>query len=206
LALVATGARNEFDWQDAGSRLDFYDMKGLIDALADQLGLAPLHFIPTTEVAALHPGRAAEVRLASGEVIGSLGQLHPRLVAGYKIKQPILLAEFDFQRLLAAARIEPRYRQLPKFPTVVRDLALLIDTSVTWQAIEETIRSLALAHLVDLRIFDIYRGRELPAGRHSIALSLRYRAADRTLTDEEIAAAQEQVVKALSTRFGAELR
>lgn len=206
LAMVATGARNEFDWQDAGARLDFYDLKGLIEALADQLGLAPLQFLPTTEVAALHPGRAAEVRLASGEIIGSVGQLHPRLVAGFKVKQPILLAEFDFQKLLTAARIEPRYRQLPKFPTVVRDLALLIDTAVTWQAIEETIRGLGLPHLVDLRIFDIYRGRELPAGRHSVALSLRYRAADRTLTDEEIAQAQEQVVRALASRFGAELR
>ncbi len=206
LALIATGARNEFDWQDAGSRLDFYDLKGILEALADQLGLAALRFDPGAEIPWLHPGRAAMVSLANGDPLGSVGQLHPRLVAGFKVRQPILLAEIDFQRLLAAARVEARYNQLPKFPTVVRDLALLIETSVTWQSIDETIRSLNLTHLVDLRIFDIYRGRELPEGRHSIALSLRYRAADRTLTDEEITAAQEQVVRILTMRFGAELR
>ena len=89
---------------------------------------------------------------------------------------------------------------------VARDIAVVLDTTVSWQLVEQTIRALDLPNLVDLRIFDIYRGGDLPPGRHSIALSLRYRAADRTLTDEEIAAAQERVVGALVSRLGAERR
>lgn len=207
LAMVATGARNEFDWQDSGARLEFHDLKGVVEALADQLGLEGLHFEAASEMPWLHPGRAAQVRLAAGgEIVGSLGQIHPRLAAGFKVKQSILLAEFDFQGLLGAPRRESRYQQLPRYPMVARDIAVVLDTTVSWQLVEQTIRALDLPNLVDLRIFDIYRGGDLPPGRHSIALSLRYRAADRTLTDEEIAAAQERVVGVLVSRFGAERR
>ena len=207
LALVATGARNELDWQDAGARLEFHDLKGVIESLADQLGMADLRYLAAADIPWLHPGRAARVGLSgSGETVGSFGQLHPRLAASFKVRQPILLAEFDYQALLQSTRLEPRYQHLPKYPTVARDIAVVLDTTISWQSIEQSILELELPYLVDLRLFDIYRGRELPEGRHSIALSLRYRAVDRTLTDEEIASAQEQVVRTLTARFGAELR
>ena len=209
LALVATGSRNEFDWQDANSRLDFYDLKGIVESIADQLGLPPFEFRADDGSSWLHPGRTASLYSgggAGGEKIGQLGQLHPRIAGGYKIRQPILVAELDFRKLLAVGRVEPRYHPLPKFPTVVRDLALVLDTSVSYDSVVQTIRGLQLPNLIDVRIFDIYKGKELPAGRHSIALSLRYRAADRTLTDDEIAGAQEQLLKELAAKFGAELR
>lgn len=212
LALVATGARREFDWQEAGARLDFYDLKGVVEAIGDQLGLAGLRFEPVADVAWLHPGRAARLLTGDGLALGAFGQLHPRLAASYKIRQPILLAEFDFQALLEATRVESRYRQLPKFPTVVRDLALVVPTAVTWQEIERTIYELrggesqSLANLVDVRLFDIYRGAELPVDTHSIALSVRYRAVDRTLTDEEVTAAQDRLLATLGERFQATLR
>jgi phenylalanyl-tRNA synthetase beta chain len=206
LALVATGARREFDWEDAAARFDFYDLKGLLEALSDQLALPPLRFVPEAEIPWLHPGRAARLETATGQVLGAFGQLHPRLAAGYKIRQPILLGEFDFQALLSLDRVESRYHHLPKFPTVVRDLAVVVETSVTWQAIEDAILGLGLPNLVDVHLFDIYQGKELPAGKHSVALSIRYRAADRTLTDEEIAAAQEQLLGGLAAQFQAERR
>lgn len=207
LALVATGARNEFDWQDAGARLEFHDLKGVVESLVDQLGLAGLRYEAASDIPWLHPGRAARVRLArTGESIGSFGQLHPRLAAGFKVKQSILLAELDYQALLEAERLEPRYHHLPKYPTVTRDIAVVIDPAVTWESVDRAIRELELPYLVDLRVFDLYRGRDLPESRHSIAISLRYRAADRTLTDDEIASAQDRVVGVLADRFRAELR
>lgn len=205
LALVATGARDERDWRDASSRLDFYDVKGVIEALGDQLGLPPVEFRVGGAPSYLHPGRTAQLVLA-GEIIGHLGQLHPRLAANYKFKQAIFLAELDFRKLLASDRVEPRYRPLPKFPTVVRDLAMIVDADVPYQSIEQSIRSLRLPDLVGVRLFDIYQGKELPEGKHSMALSLRYRAADRTLTDEEINAAQERLLACLAEEFQAELR
>ncbi len=205
LALVATGARNEFDWQGASTRIDFFDLKAAIESVAESLGLPSLSFAATETISHLHPGRSAVISL-DGISLGRIGQLHPRVSAGYKFKQPVFVAELDFGAMLNARRAEVRYQPLPKYPTVVRDLALLIDTSVPLAAIEKAVYELGIAELVGFRLFDLYAGKELPAGKHSIALSLRYRAADRTLTDEEINAMHERIVNKLTQEFSAEVR
>lgn len=205
LALVMTGARNEANWQAAAERVDFYDLKGAIEAVAESLGLPTPAFAAADSISYLHPGRAAVISVGSSE-IGSLGQLYPRVAAGYKFKQPVFLAELDFGRMLSAPRTEIRYSPLPKFPTVTRDLAVLIDEQIAYAAIEEAILALDIPELVSLRLFDLYRGKELPAGKHSMALSLKYRAADRTLTEAEISAAHERIVETLRTKFAAEQR
>jgi phenylalanyl-tRNA synthetase beta chain len=213
LGIVATGARNEDDWQAAassnngadGGRVDFYDLKGVIESVAEAMGLPDLEFEPDETCGFLHPGRRAEVWLDQ-EVIGVMGQLHPRLAARYKFKQPVFVADLNLRMMLLADRAEVRYHPLPKFPMVVRDLALLIDTSVPFADVELAIDELGIPELVGVKLFDLYAGEELPQGKHSIALSLRYRAADRTLTDEEVNAAHERVIKTLKQEFGAEVR
>jgi phenylalanyl-tRNA synthetase beta chain len=210
LGIVATGERNEDDWQaatssNAGGRIDFYDVKGAIESLAEAIGLPALEFEPDKTCDFLHPGRRAEVRLGD-DVIGVMGQLHPRIAARYKFKQPVLVADLNLKIMLLADRAKVRYHPLPKFPTVVRDLALLIDTSVRFASVERAIEGLKIPELVGVKLFDLYAGKELPPGKHSIALSLRYRAADRTLTDEEVNAAHDRVVKMLKREFDAEVR
>jgi phenylalanyl-tRNA synthetase beta chain len=105
-----------------------------------------------------------------------------------------------------ADRAKVRYHPLPKFPTVVRDLALLIDTGVKFAEIERAIKKLMIPELVGVKLFDLYAGKEEPTGKPSIALSLRYRAANRTLTDEEVNAAHERVIGVLKREFGAKVR
>ncbi len=205
LALVATGARNEQDWQAAPARLDFYDLKGAVESVAAALGLRPPTFEPEESLDSLHPGRAATIWLA-GQEVGEIGQLHPRVAAHYKFKQPVFVAELNMKLLLLADAVEVRYHPLAKFPTVVRDIALLIDTGVKYTDIEDAILAEEIPSLVGVRLFDLYAGKELPEGKHSIALSLRYRAGDRTLTDEEVNAAHDRVVKTLTGKFGAEIR
>ncbi|HZN11326.1 MAG TPA: phenylalanine--tRNA ligase subunit beta, partial [Blastocatellia bacterium] len=205
LALAATGARNETDWQRAAERVDFYDLKGAVEAVGEALGLLRFEFEPIETASYLHPGRAAVISLG-GKEVGRLGQLHPRVAATYKFKQPVLIAELDFGDLLAADPAEARYSPLAKFPTVVRDLSLLVDEAVTYAAIERAVAALGIPELASVRLFDLYVGRELPAGKHSVALSLRYRAADRTLTEAEISAAHERVTAMLGREFGAQLR
>jgi phenylalanyl-tRNA synthetase beta chain len=209
LALVATGARNEADWQAASSsnegKIDFFDLKGAVEALVEGLGLPALEFRQDETINYLHPGRAARL-FWKGEAIGQIGQTHPRVAAEYKFKQPVFVAELNFGQMLLADRMEVRYHPLPKYPTVVRDLALLIDIGVSFAAIEEAIHGLKIPELVSVRLFDLYVGKELPQGKRSIALSLRYRAADRTLIDEEVNARHERVVHTLTERFGAEVR
>ncbi|HKQ73932.1 MAG TPA: phenylalanine--tRNA ligase subunit beta [Blastocatellia bacterium] len=211
LGIVATGARNEDDWQASasngadGGRVDFYDLKGAVESVAEAIGLPALKFTPDDTCGFLHPGRRAEVRL-DREVIGIMGQLHPRLAARYKFKQPVFVADLNLRNMLLADQAEVRYHPLPKFPMVVRDLALLIDTAVPFADVELAIKELEVPELVGVKLFDLYAGKELPPGKHSIALSLRYRAADRTLTDEEVNAIHERVIKALKQEFGVEVR
>lgn len=205
LALVITGARNEDYWETATDRVDFYDLKGAVAAVAENLSLPELHFKAIETVSYLHPGRAAVISLP-GSTIGNLGQLHPRTAASYKFKQPVFIAELDLTALLTTPGCEIRYRPLPKFPTVTRDLAVLIDNEIEYATIRQAILALAIPELVSVRLFDLYTGRELPAGRHSLALSLKYRAADRTLTETEINAAHERILNLLRTEFAAEQR
>ncbi|HEX4951074.1 MAG TPA: phenylalanine--tRNA ligase subunit beta [Blastocatellia bacterium] len=205
LALVATGVRNETDWQAAAARLDFYDFKGAVETVIFSLNLPNLIFAPIRDVPYLHPGRAAVISLGN-EMVGHVGQLHPQVAARYKFKQPVFIAEINFGALLQTEAREARYQPLPKFPTVSRDIAVLIDRSVSWAEIAGTIQSLSLPQLENLRLFDLYVGPELPAGKHSLALSLRLRAADRTLTEAEINELYERVVMTLQAQFGAELR
>jgi phenylalanyl-tRNA synthetase beta chain len=205
LALICTGARNESDWQTASARVDFYDAKGAVESVAESLGLPPLEFAAPETAQHLHPGRAALISLA-GNPVGSVGQLHPRVAAAYKFKQPVFVAELDLGVMLGANRVEARYQPLPKFPTVVRDLALLIDTAVPMATIERTVQQLGISELVGVRLFDLYAGRDMPPEKHSIALSLRYRAPDRTLTDEEVNSMHERIVKELTQTFSAEIR
>ncbi len=205
LALVCIGARNEADWQAASARTDFFDVKGVIESVIESLGLAPLQFSTAETIPYLHPGRAALVSLGD-QLIGQVGQLHPRVAAEYKFKQPVFIAELNLGALLNANRVEVRYQPLPKFPTASRDLALLIDTSVSLGSIEQAVNSLEIPELIGFKLFDLYAGKELPAGKHSLALSLRYRAADRTLTDEEVAAMHDRIVQKLKQEFSAEVR
>lgn len=205
LALLATGARNESDWQAASAKLDFYDFKGALEALFPALDLPEPAFAAASGCSYLHPGRAAVISIGESRV-GLAGQLHPTVAARYKFKQPVFIAELELGLMLGLPKVEARYQALPRFPTVVRDLALLIDRNVSLASIEAEISSLAVPELVGVKLFDIYSGRELPEGRHSIALSLRYRAADRTLTDDEINDAHGRIVKRLTEAFKAELR
>jgi phenylalanyl-tRNA synthetase beta chain len=205
LALVATGARNADDWQAGAVRFDFYDLKGAVETLAEVLSIKDLEFSPAESAPYLHPGRAALIS-QTGHAIGRVGQLHPRIASSYKFKQPVFVAELDFAALLGCERAEARYRPLPKFPQAQRDVALLIGTSVQLAALEAAIYALQIPELINVRLFDLYAGKELPAGKHSLALTLSYRAADRTLTDEEVNTAHERVVQTLRTQFGAEIR
>ncbi|MCI0661587.1 MAG: phenylalanine--tRNA ligase subunit beta [Acidobacteria bacterium] len=205
LALVATGARNEADWLAASAQVDFYDLKGALETIFESLGLPGLEAIPAENLSYLHPGRTAIISV-SGREAGRIGQLHPAVDARYKFKQPVFVAELDFELLLGSDRIDTRYRPLPKFPSVVRDLALLLDTGVQFASLKRAILGLNINELVSVRLFDIYSGKGLPSGKHSMALSLCYCAVDRTLTDEEVKNAHDRVVMTLKRDFGAEIR
>jgi phenylalanyl-tRNA synthetase beta chain len=184
------GTRAEEQWGVESARVDFFDIKGDVEAV---LGLTAgeLAFRPAAHPA-LHPGQSAEV-LLDGEAIGFVGALHPA------VQQKLSLAA------VSQARI-PAFRPLSRFPAIRRDLAIVVEQSVSRQQVEESIRMDASEILQDLILFDVYVGKGIDSGRKSLALGLTLQDNSRTLTDEEVEGFIAKVVSGLETRLGATLR
>jgi len=153
-------------------------------------------------------GRAAAIR-GNGRALGVIGQLSPAIAdaRGFPANEPIYVGELDVEGAAAAATDgELRAAPLPRFPSIVRDISILVDESLPAAAVRGTIRSEAPDTLVSIAEFDRYQGKGVPAGRISLSLRLTFRAVDRTLTDEEAQAGTERIVEALRAAHGAERR
>ena len=153
----------------------------------------------------LQPGRSAEI-LIGGEVVGWLGEVHPTVAETFEAEAPVTAFEMDLAALVRAAADAKHFTDVPKLPAIELDLALVVGEDVTAERIEQAVYAAGGKLLESARIFDVYRGEGVPAGRKSIAVALTYRAADRTLTAEEVDAAHERLVRKVSGALGAELR
>lgn len=207
LGAVATGRARCPAWDDKGRDYDFYDLKGLAEALLGYLQLG-------AEVAAPGPklppyffsGRAAEIRL-DGEAVGFLGELETAAVQVFGLEGRIYYLELGLSRLQPAlTRPAKRFREIPRHPAVKRDLAVVVEETVDYGSVRKAVYEAGRPELEWAEAFDLYRGQQVGAGRKSLALSLRFRAQDRTITDQEAEAAQQRIVQALRRRFGAEIR
>jgi phenylalanyl-tRNA synthetase beta chain len=157
-------------------------------------------------LASLHPGRTAEVCIGQ-QRLGIIGQLHPALAARLDLDgQPVLVGELDFELLLEARSPVLSAVTPSRFPPADRDVAIVVDESTAHGPVEAAIREVAQPLLEAVRLFDVYRGESIPQGRKSLAYTLRYRASDRTLSDDEVASMHARVEDALRSRFGAEVR
>lgn len=164
---------------------DFYSLKGAVEELLDKSGIADASFAPAKTYYSFHPGKTAELSVG-GKVIGVLGEIHPKVCQNYGIKLPVYAAMIDMESLFANSCTDREYHPLPKFPAVSRDLALLCDDAVLVRDIEAIFRKHGKKLLEKIVLFDVYKGKQIPDGKKSIAYSLTLRAEDRTLTDEEI--------------------
>ena len=205
MALAAVGPRRPRSWDGGKAPYDFHDLKAVVEAWMNRLGLEMPVWEPQPHPL-FHPGKSARIR-SSGQCVGHLGEIHPDTAARYDIPPGAVLAELDLEWVLS--RPAPALRKvtpLPKFPAVDRDLAFLVDSSVTAGSLLAAVQGLALEALEDAFIFDSYEGKPIPPGRKSIGLRLRFRHRDRTLTEEEVLPLHESCVRTLRDRFGAELR
>lgn len=173
----------------------------LLRSLASSLGVEVA--IQNEELSGLHPGRSASVIVAA-ETVGAVGEVHPAVCEAFDVAERVAIVEIDLNRLLAS-RTQSTYRPVSRFPSSDTDLALVLADDVAAGALEKSIRAAAGALLVDLQLFDVYRGDGLPAGTRSLAYRLRLQAADRTLTEEELGAARKRILAACE-QLGATLR
>ena len=189
-----------------GDDMDFYTLKGCVEAILKDLRASDIHFeVPAEVNPSYHPGRVADV-YAGDRRIGVMGQIHPLVAQNYGADAQFYCAELELNALMAAKGADPEYVPLPKFPAVTRDIAVVCDEAVTVGALEACIRKGAKGLLKDCKLFDIYRGKGVDEGKKSVAFSLVLRADDRSLTSEEADEDVKSILAALEKDLGAVLR
>ena len=191
-----------------GGDMDFYAMKGVIEAVLKELRVQDVTFRTGSdlpEAVSYHPGRFAEVWSGS-DCLGYFGQIHPLVARNYGVDAEFYCAELSMDELGNAKGADPEYVPLPKFPAVTRDIAVVCDKAVTVGALEECIRQGARGLLKDVALFDIYTGAGIPEGKKSVAFSLTLRADDRSLTAEEADEDVKNILETLERELGAVLR
>jgi phenylalanyl-tRNA synthetase beta chain len=206
LAALALGPRLPEQWgiaKDLNVACDFFDLKADLMALLGATGEAEAFGFEAAVLPALHPGRSARV-LRRGAPVGWIGELHPSLVRELAFTYAPVLFEVDFAAALAARR--PAYREISRYPQVRRDLAIVVDESITLSAVAERVTLTASSLLRELRIFDVYRGPGLETGRKSIALGLIFQDISRTLTDDDVERLKASVVADLREKLNAKIR
>ncbi len=198
------GKRHTLAWNQSRDMVDFYDAKGAVEAILAGLGISD-YIVEAGENSALHPGKTAVVK-KDGELLGSIGEVHPQVLDAYGINKKIYVFELTVGALVKAAAINPSYRSLPKFPAITRDLAVLLPETIAASNVTEAIKANAGTLLTQVQLFDVYTGQQVEKGLRSLAFSLTFQASDRTLTDIEIDEHYKNIVVYLEKTFAAKLR
>lgn len=186
--------------------VDFYSLKGVIENLLSVLGVDRVDFESEGENPTFHPGRCARL-MVRRKPAGFLGEVHPDVSENYGFEdERVYVAEIDLKTIFEASRLERKYRALPKFPSVTRDIAMLISDDVTVGEIENVIMRAGRELIESIKLFDVYKGKQIPEGLKSVAYSIVYRKENGTLKDEEVNRVHEKIVKALSEKLKAQLR
>ncbi len=205
VALALAGHLGGNAWTGDGAVCDFSTAVGVLDALFDRLGI-DVERVALSDDPQLHPGRAALLRI-NGERVGVVGEIHPGLAAELELSSAVVLAELELARLVAEAPGTSLFAGLSAFPPMRQDIAVIVPDSVDAATIVATARGAGGELLQTVEVFDVFADAErIGEGRCSIALRLVFQATDRTLTDEEAAAAREQIIAALAASCSAELR
>ncbi len=214
LAIVLIGRTTPRSWTTPPREADFFDLKGIVEELLASFGLRG-ELAPAASPG-YQPGQCAEVALAndgpnaSDSVrLGLLGRLHPRVAEAFDLPRlvgAVYAAELEFDLLAERLQGQPQIRPLSRFPALERDLALVVDRATPHAEVAGEIRTAGGDVLGSARLFDLYEGPQVPPGKKSLAFTLRFRAHDRTLTDDEADAAVEHIVTAVTGRFGARVR
>jgi phenylalanyl-tRNA synthetase beta chain len=210
VAGALAGAWERTGWSQPARALDFFDGKGVVETLMDEIGVTRWR-VRAAEHPWLQSGRSADV-IVSGDVVGWVGEVAPDVLEAYDAAGPVTVFEIEVKALAKAGFATAAYTEVPRLPAVTLDVALVVPDEVTVERATDAIRSAGGPLLESARLFDVYRddpsvqAKRLPEGAKSLAFSLTYRAADRTLTDDEVSAAHERLLRKVCGALGAEVR
>ncbi|MBI1922384.1 MAG: phenylalanine--tRNA ligase subunit beta [Geobacter sp.] len=205
IAGILTGARELEGWNQGKDCVDFYDMKGVVENILASLNIAKLSYESRDLDSFYHPGKACSV-CSGSDIIGSLGEIHPDVQEAFGIEQRVYYFELNFDKLLHLCRDIATITPPSRFPDTFRDTAMLLDDEVPAAAVLGAIKGLKIGEIEDAAIFDLYKGASIPAGKKSLAVRVRYRSLERTLTDDEVNRLHQRVVDTLTSKYSAEIR
>lgn len=202
---LISGNRDVGSWCHQVAAVDFYDAKGIVENLFDLLQIRGVVWSADLPETFYHPGKACRI-LLDGVTIGSIGEIHPEVLKSYEIEHSVYYFELNFEELVRLSGSRKAVLPPSRFPDSVRDLALLAPLELASSQLIDCVNGLRQKELEDVVIFDLYQGDRVPAGHKSIALRLRYRAADRTMTDDEVQLVHQKVINALTSKLGVSVR
>jgi phenylalanyl-tRNA synthetase beta chain len=206
VAIILTGQRQVPFWagEDRAAKFDIYDLKGALEEFLEQFGLRGYTFARREQSTTLLL-ESGVIQLGKN-LLGEIGQLLPALARQYDLRDAVLIAELNLDLLLVRRNPARTLKSLPQFPTIRRDVAMLVPEATTHEAVLGAVKQVKPANLENVELFDIFRGQNVPAGQKSLAYAFTYRNAERTLTDTEVNSAHEKLVEAFKRTLSATLR
>jgi phenylalanyl-tRNA synthetase beta chain len=205
LGVLVSGRRCPEGWDQEKAPVDFYDVKGDVENICRELRMPHVSFTAASIENFYHPGKACTIFMGN-DAVGSMGEIHPEVQQNYGIEQPLFYFELDFEKLVAHSSQTVDIRPPSRFPDTYRDIAMLIADDVTAATVIESVHELAIGEVADVTIFDLYKGDNIPAGQKSLAIRVRYRSPERTLTDEEVNIVHQRVIGHLTGKLNATIR
>jgi len=199
-ALVDT-VTPEVYWQSKSRPVDFYLVKGIVEALLARFGVQA-GYLPGND-ATLNSAKSADI-MVGADKLGVIGEVHPAVLKNFDIFEPAILFELDVDMLLTLASKPLVYMAVSRYPAITRDIAMIVDAAVAYQKIVDIVRAFSLVS--GMQLFDLYEGKQVPAGKKSMAIRLTYQSAGQTLKDEEVDKVQQRILERLSKELGAVLR
>ena len=190
----------KFEWS-----FDVFELKGFVEEFLEQFGVRGAVFTKRAENTPLFLESAA-ISLGGKLQLGEIGQLSPMLVKKYDLRDAVFLAEFNLDLMLSRRNPAKAFKALPQFPSIRRDVAMLVQETVTHDAVLTAVKQAKVTNLESVELFDVFHGKGISEGKKSLAYAFTYRAPEKTLTDAEVNAAHTKVVEALKTQLQAEVR
>lgn len=203
LCLGASGTARPASWHEKSRPFGFYDMKADVEALLQPFETGPVRIHVSGVPACFRPGHAAAMRIGN-RTLATFGELHPKIARSRKLRQPVLLAEIHLELLYKAGLRIPRHCRLPRVPSVTRDFSLIVPDSVSFLRIQEAVGE--MPDLENLQPVEIFRGKKVPKGSHSLLLRASWQRLDESLTDEEVNTYSEELLAKLASKLRVKLR
>lgn len=188
-----------------GKEVDFFVLKGALEAILESVGFEAYDIIPETNNTTFHPGRCATI-MYNDIYIGTFGEVHPEVIDNYSLGQRVYLAELDLDLIFDKSDRTIIYNPLPKYPSTSRDIAILVKDDIIVKQIEDIIKANGEDLLESYKLFDVYKGAQIAEGYKSIAYSIIYRSKDKTLTDEDVNKVHQNIIRELEEKLDAKLR